>query len=258
MFAYETENSDLIPLDLVGFQMQVEMVSIGGVDRGVLRLVGVVHHAVLAIFYVGVHFHIVVGAEPGVQLLLAVGAPQDGTVQGAAVGKAVGHTADVDRAALTEIVGSHLHFPVPLHQHLGPLEGVDVLLALAKVDGLVGILQNEVVRVLVPIVLVVVEGEAVFLFHAQHAGQLEDVALIGMTGGLTHADEAAAVPDELPDCGGDLRVLPPDAAGVGGISIAHIDDDIQLIQQGGVLLDVLKLMNFTSKGAPDSISMTPE
>ena len=58
MFVYEKENLDLIPLDLVGFQMQVEMVSIGGVDRGVLRLVGVVHHAVLAIFHIGVHFHI--------------------------------------------------------------------------------------------------------------------------------------------------------------------------------------------------------
>ena len=104
MFAYETENSDLIPLDLVGFQMQVEMVSIGGVDRGVLRLVSVVHHAVLAIFRVGVHFHIVVRTEPGVQLLLAVGAPQNGTVQGAAVGKAVGTAADVHGTTLAEVV----------------------------------------------------------------------------------------------------------------------------------------------------------
>ena len=79
-----------------------------------------------------------------------------------------------------------------------------------------------------------------------------------MAGGLTHANEAAAVPDELPDRGGDLRVLPPDAAGVGGVGIAHIDDDIQLIQQGGVLLDVLKADELHVKGAPDSISMTPE
>ena len=39
-------------------------------------------------------------------------------------------------------MGRHLHFPVPLHQHLGTLEGVDVLLALAKVDGLVGALGS--------------------------------------------------------------------------------------------------------------------
>ena len=114
------------------------------------------------------------------------------------------------------------------------------------------------VGVLFPVVLVVVEGEAVFLFHAQHAGQLENVALIGMAGGLTHADEAAAVPDELPDGGGDLRVLPPDAASVGSVGIAHVNDDIEAVQQGGVLLDVLKADELHVKGAPDSISMTPE
>ena len=69
-----------------------------------------------------------------------------------------------------------------------------------------------------------------------------------MTRGLTHADEAAAVPHELPDGGGDLRVLPPDAAGVGGVGIAHIDDDIEAVQQGGVLLDVLKADELHVKG----------
>ena len=85
MFVYEKENLDLIPLDLVGIQMQSKAAAVCGVNGGVLRLVGVVHHAVLAVFDVGVHLHVVVGAEPCMQLLLAVGAPQDSAVKGAAV-----------------------------------------------------------------------------------------------------------------------------------------------------------------------------
>ena len=107
-----------------------------------------------------------------------------------------------------------------------PSRGVDVLFALAKVHGLVGVLQDKVVGVLLPVVFVVVEGEAVFFLHAQHGGKLENVALIRVTGRLTHADKAAAVPDELADSGGDLRVFPPDAAGVCGVGIADIDIEL--------------------------------
>ena len=100
--------------------------------------------------------------------------------------------------------------------------------------------ENEMVRVFFPVVLVVVEGEAVFFLHAQHACKLENVALIRVTGRLAHADKAAAVPDELADSGGDLRVFPPDAASMGSVGIAYIDDDIQRIQQMRVVLDILK------------------
>ena len=216
------------------------MIAIGGINGGVLRLVGVVHHTILAVLDVGMDFHIIIGAEPSMQLVLAVGTPQDGTVKGAAVGKVVRHTADVHGTALTEVVRRHLHFLVPLHQNLGAFQRIDVLLALAEVDGLVGILQNKVVRVFFPIVLVVVEGETVFFFHAQNAGKLEDVALIRVTGRLTRTDEAAAVPNKLADSRGNLRVFPPDAAGVCSVGIAYIDDDIQRIQQMRVVLDVLK------------------
>ena len=104
------------------------------------------------------------------------------------------------------------------------------------------------VRVFFPVVLVVVEGEAVFFLHAQHACKLENVALIRVTGRLTHADKTAAVPDELADSRGDLRVFPPDAAGVGGVGIAHVDNDIQRIQQMRVVLDVLKADELHIKG----------
>ena len=82
VFVYEKENLNLIPLDLVGIQMQRKAAATGGVNGGVLRLVRVVHHTILAVFDVGVHLHVVVGAEPCMQLFLTVGAPQDSTVQG--------------------------------------------------------------------------------------------------------------------------------------------------------------------------------
>ena len=49
VFVYEKENLDLIPLDLVGIQMQRKAAAVCGVNGGVLRLVRVVHHAVLAV-----------------------------------------------------------------------------------------------------------------------------------------------------------------------------------------------------------------
>ena len=89
VFVYEKENLDLIPLDLVGIQMQSKAAAVCSVNGGVLRLVGVVHYTILAVLDVGVNFYIIIGAEPCMQFLLAVGAPQDSAVQGAAVGKAV-------------------------------------------------------------------------------------------------------------------------------------------------------------------------
>ena len=53
--------SDLIPLDFVRFQMKVSACTVADIDRRVLRLVGVVDNAVLAVFHIGVHFNIIVG-----------------------------------------------------------------------------------------------------------------------------------------------------------------------------------------------------
>ena len=109
MFVYEKESLDLIPLDLVGIQMQRKAAATGGVNGGILRLVRVVHHTILAVLDIGVHLHVVVGAEPCMQFLLAVGTPQDSAVKGAAVGKTVRHAADVHkigRASCRERVSS--------------------------------------------------------------------------------------------------------------------------------------------------------
>ena len=64
MFVYEKENLDLIPLDLVGVQMQRKAAAAGGVNGGILRLVRVVHYTILAVLDVGVNFYIIIGAEP--------------------------------------------------------------------------------------------------------------------------------------------------------------------------------------------------
>ena len=46
--------ADLIPLDLVGIQMQGKAISVCGVNGSVLRLVRVVHHTILAVLDVGI------------------------------------------------------------------------------------------------------------------------------------------------------------------------------------------------------------
>ena len=70
------ENLNFIPSDFIGIQMQVKAVAISRINCGILRLVGVVHHTILAVLDVGVNFYIIIGAEPCMQFLLAVGTPQ--------------------------------------------------------------------------------------------------------------------------------------------------------------------------------------
>ena len=61
-----------------------------------------------------------------------------------------------------------------------------------------------------------------------------------MAGGLAHADEAAAPMDEGLYRRGYCRILPFGAAAVGSVSIAHVDEHVDAIQQLGVLADIVK------------------
>ena len=210
------------------------------VDGGILGHVGVVDHTVLGVGHEGMDFHIVVGGEPLVEDFLTVGSPEDSPVQHAAVLEGVRQTGDVDAAAVAEGIDSHLDFLVLLDQNIGALIGVDALLALAKVHLTGHIGQDEVLRILFPVVLVIVQGEAGFLLHTQHTRQLEVVALVLVAGGLTDTDESAAIVDEFPDGGGNGGVLPFRAAGVGGISVAHVDDYINIVQNGSIAADIVK------------------
>ena len=72
----DKENLNFIPSDFIGIQMQVKAVAIRRINCGILRLVSVVHNAILAIFDISMDFHIVVGTEPSVQFILAVGTPK--------------------------------------------------------------------------------------------------------------------------------------------------------------------------------------
>ena len=92
----------------------------------------------------------------------------------------------------------------------------------------------------IPVVLVVVQGEAGFLLNAQQGCQLQEVTLILVTGRLANTDEAATVMNELTDSRGDGGIFPLSAAGVGGVCITNVDDDIDGIQNCGILADVVE------------------
>lgn len=68
----------------------MEARTITTIDCGRLWLVGVVYYTELTIFNVGMNFHIVVTAEPAVQLIFAMATPQHCSVQQAIVLKAIG------------------------------------------------------------------------------------------------------------------------------------------------------------------------
>ena len=79
-----------------------------GVNHSILGHIGVIDYAVLAVGNEGMYFHIIVGGEPLMQDLLAMGSPQDGAVQDTAVLEGIGQTGNVDAAALAESVCRHL------------------------------------------------------------------------------------------------------------------------------------------------------
>lgn len=221
--------------------MQIEAAAVAGVNGRVLRFVGVVDHAVLAVLNVGMDFHIVVRAEPFVQVDFIVGSPQDGAVQHAVVHKTVRQTADIHAAPLAVLVRSHLDFLVTLNQNLGAFQCEDALLALAKVHVVVGAVgQNKVVAVFIPVVLVVIQGEACFLLHAERRGQLQIASLILVTARFADTDQAATAMDKALDGSGNIGVLPDLAAGVGGVAITDVDKDVNAVQHLRVSLDVVK------------------
>ena len=79
-YAVTAAASYLIPFDLVGRHIQRKAGAVALVNNGALRLVGVVHNAVLAVLHIGVYLHVEITAEPFVQAFFVVGAPQDAAV----------------------------------------------------------------------------------------------------------------------------------------------------------------------------------
>ena len=71
----------IIPFDLVCVHVQGKAASVAGINGGVLRLIGIIYHTILAILDVSMNLHVIVRAEPLVQVGFIVGSPQDGAVQ---------------------------------------------------------------------------------------------------------------------------------------------------------------------------------
>lgn len=71
---------NVIPFDLVCFHLQRKAAAIATVNYSFLGFICIIDHTEFAIFHIGMHFNVEVGAEPPVQLLLTVGTPQDAAV----------------------------------------------------------------------------------------------------------------------------------------------------------------------------------
>ena len=102
------------------------------------------------------YFYVEVFTVPAMQDVLTVGTPQNTAVQNPAVFKAVGQTTDVNAAPFSKRIDSHLHLPVTLYQNLSVGIGIHVFLAFAKIHRLCDILQNKMLRMLLPVVLVII------------------------------------------------------------------------------------------------------
>ena len=100
--------------------------------------------------------------------------------------------------------------------------------------------QNKVVAVFIPVVLVVIQGEACFLLHAERRGQLQIAPLILVTARFADTDQTAAAVDKALDGSGNIRILPDLAAGVGGVAVTDVDKDVNAVQHLRVSLDVVK------------------
>ena len=81
---------NVIPFNLVCLHLQRKTAAITTINHSFLAGICIVDHAEPAIFHIGMYFHIEVGTEPLMQILLSVGTPQNTAVQNTAVLKAVG------------------------------------------------------------------------------------------------------------------------------------------------------------------------
>ena len=83
--------------------------------------------------------------------------------------------------------------------------------------------------VALPVVLIVAQGKASLLLHAENIGKLEEMAVGLMSTGLSHTDDTAAFIDELLYRTGNLRVAPPLASRVGRVRIPHVDQHVDFL-----------------------------
>ena len=148
--------------------MQLKTAFVSAINRGILRLICIIHHAIFSILYICVDFHVEIRAEPFCQLLFTVGAPEDTPVQNSAVLKAVGKTADIYGTSFSGFIYRHLYFFFPLHQNLRILIRKYILLTFAKVYGFCSVRKDKMFRMLFPVIFIIIERKTSLFLHAEH------------------------------------------------------------------------------------------
>ena len=134
------------------------------VDNGALRLISIVHHAVLSAFGISVDIHIIVGGKPPAQLLLVSRAPENCAVQKSAVLKAVGKSADIDGASFSKAVYGELYIPgfgglACCSKDGSAIQGIDILLAFPEIYFTLYIFRDKM-AVDFQIIFIVTKGKA--------------------------------------------------------------------------------------------------
>ena len=100
---------------------------------------------------------------------------------------------------------------------------------LAEIDLALTVGQYKVIGVAVPIVFVVIQCKSGFLFDAEQARQLEKTAFVLMSGGFSNPDKSAAVVNEFPYGRQYIRIGSVFAAGVGGIGVADVYNNVDIL-----------------------------
>ena len=168
-----------------------------------------------------------------------MGSPDDGTVQDTAVLKAVGKPADIHAAPVPKAADSHLHFLVALYEDFRPVKRIDILFALSEINILCTVCFDKMI-VLVPVVLIYIQGEPCLFLHAHHSRKLEEMSLILVRSRFSDSDKPAAVVDESLHSSDDLLVCPVIPACISGIRVAHVQDHVDVVQDIRILPDIVK------------------
>lgn len=175
----------------------------------------------------------------------------------AAVLGGVGQAREVNAVALAVLVHHQLAVLAVLRQNLVMLAlGVDAGRTLAKVDlaGKGFIFEDEVVGSQV-LYLSVLREKPISRSTPITSDSWKYRALVLAGGGLAHTDEAAALVHKLADGGHDLLVDPVLGAAEGGVGIAYIDDNADVL--GDAARTSSKLMNSPQKACRSDIPARP-
>lgn len=122
----------------------------------ILRFICIIHDTILSIFNICMDLHIIVGAEPAMQILFTSRTPHNTSIKYPAVLKAVWQAANIYRPSFAILIYSHLDFFFMGNQNLRPLVCIYILLSFAKVHIAVTVFQNKMVWMFFPVIFIVI------------------------------------------------------------------------------------------------------